>query len=83
MPDIRTGLMCRKCRDWPKIERRLATRKEWGRVISRMFHEGVLADDDMLAVLMRLENPEILDRLAMPPPIDLTVDGLLELVGIK
>jgi hypothetical protein len=83
MPDIRDGLMCRKCRDWPKLELRLAKRREWKQAVMSVFRQGRLHDDDMLAALMCIEKPEVLDHLCMPPPVDLTADQLLEMVGIK
>lgn len=75
--------MCRKCRDWPKIELRLAKRRVWGQTINQLSHEGRLQDDDMFVALMRLEDPEVLDKLVMPPPSDMDGDKLLECVGIK
>jgi hypothetical protein len=83
MPDIRDGLMCKQCRDWPKMGLRLAKRREWGRTITQMAHDGALHDDDLLPVLLLLDDPAVLDRLCIPPPADLSADTLLEFVGIK
>jgi len=83
MVDIRTGLMCKKCRDWPKIELRLAKRRAWGSHIQRMIHDHIMCDEDLLAALLRMEDPEILDKLDASPPSDLSGDRLMELVGIK
>jgi len=83
MPDIRTGLMCKKCRDWPKIELRLAKRRAWKQAIMGLSRGGGLADDDLLAALMRTEDPVILDKLEMPPPINMDIDKLFSMLGMK
>jgi hypothetical protein len=83
MVDIRDELMCKKCRDWPKIELRLAKRRAWGAAAQRLHKTGGLHDEDLLNVLMLLEDPRVLARLTDIPPLDISRDALLEAVGIK
>jgi hypothetical protein len=83
MPDIRTGLMCKKCRDYPKLEMRLAKRQLWGLAVRILAREGSMAGEDMLAVLMRLEDPAVLDRLDPGPPSGLTTDLVFVLLGMR